>query len=136
VTTEENSEAIALVEPNETLELDTINLTINGAVISQVTADQMSAAAVMHKDGEPGDTLDVIGINYTLENTSEDPRNFFIDQAEIVTSTGEQLQPQLMLSDGIQSQMAGAVSSTGTVLYILEDGTGEDVEWFDIVIPM
>jgi len=133
--TDENSDAIALVEPNETLELDTINLTINGAGITHLPTNEMTAAAVMHKDVEPGDVLDVLAISYTLENTSEDPRNFFIDQAEIVTSTGEQIQPELLLSEGIQSQMSGAVKSEGVVIYILEDGSGEDVEWFDIVIP-
>ena len=136
VATEEGPDTIASIEPKETLELDTVNLTINEVVIANLQPNEMTAAAIMHRDVEPGDTLDVIGIGYTLENTSEDPRNFFIDQAEIVTSTGEQLQPELMLSDGIQSQMAGAVSSTGIVFYILEDGTGEDLEWIDIVIPM
>ncbi|GAB3065571.1 hypothetical protein ACFOU0_12425 [Salinicoccus sesuvii] len=121
---------------DETLELDTVNLTVEEAIITNVETNQMDAAMITSRDVEAGQVVEVLAIKYTLENTTDDPRTFFIDQSEIVTSTGQQLSPEMLLSEGLTPNMQGAVSSTGTVLYLLDDGTGESVEWVDVLLPM
>lgn len=133
--TEESSNVETLKEamPGETIQLENVNMTVNQAQVNRLTADENLA---MLLDGvEAGDEVDNFVVEYTIENTTEEPRTFFIDQAEIVTSTGQQVMPELFLSDGITGDMQGAVSSTGTVPYLLEPGTGQDIEWVDIIVP-
>lgn len=38
----------------------------------------------------------------------------------------------MFLADGIKTEMLDAISSTGTVPYIMDEGAGDDIEWVDI----
>lgn len=135
VETEENDNMIKGIEIQDTLALDTVNLTVTAAIISKMAPNDMEAPLIMKEDVQGGQELEVFSILYNVENTVDEPRNFFIDQAEIVTSTGEQIRPEMLISDGPTTQMAGAVKSEGMVMYILNEGTGADVEWVDVIIP-
>jgi hypothetical protein len=62
------------------------------------------------------------------ENTSEENVSFYASQATMATSTGEQLEPDTMLSDHIDGEYIGQVNKSGTSFYILENSKAEDVE--------
>lgn len=52
-----------------------------------------------------GDTLDNLVIEYTVENTTDASRDLFIDQSVVVTSTGQQIEPEMLLADNITATM-------------------------------
>ncbi|MEZ2459347.1 hypothetical protein ACBR55_12270 [Salinicoccus roseus] len=131
--TESDVKTIKEVEVGETTQLENVNMTVNMAQINRVEVNE--DLAIFLDAYEAGDKIDNLVIEYTIENTTESPRAFYIDQAEVVTSTGQQLQPEFFLSDGIQADMQGAVSSTGTVPYIMDEGAGDEIEWIDVIVP-
>ncbi|WP_069366318.1 hypothetical protein [Salisediminibacterium beveridgei] len=74
------------------------------------------------------DQLELIQMDISVENTSDEDIMFYADQAEIATSTGEQLQADMWLSDHLGGDMMGNTSSSGTIFFVLENSNAEDVE--------
>ena len=74
------------------------------------------------------DQLEYIQVDMTVENTSEDHISFYASQAVMTTSTGEQLDPDMFLSDHIDGDYLGAVTKSGSSFYILKNSKAEDVE--------
>lgn len=74
------------------------------------------------------DQLEMIQMDISVENTSDEDIMFYADQAEIATSTGEQLQADMWLSDHLGGDMMGNTSSSGTIFFVLENSNAEDVE--------
>lgn len=127
------SETIKEVEVGETTEIENVNLTVNKAQINRI---EVTEDLAIFLDGyEAGDMVDNLVIEYTVENTKDAPRDFFIDQAVAVTSTGQQIDPEMLLAENITGSMLGAVEYTGSVPYLMEEGAGDDIEWVDINIP-
>jgi len=131
--TPEGLDTIKEVEPSETTQIENVNLTVNKAQINRVEVNEDLA---MFLDGyEVGDKFDNLVIEYTVENTTEAPRDFFLDQSVVVTSTGQQIEPDMFLAENITASMLGAIEYTGSVPYIMDEGAGDDIEWVDINIP-
>lgn len=129
----EGVETVKEVEPGETTQIENVNLTVNKAQINRVEVNEELAIFL---DGyEVGDKVDNLVIEYTVENTTEAPRDFFLDQSVVVTSTGQQIEPDMFLAENITASMLGAIEYTGTVPYIMDEGAGDDIEWIDINIP-
>ena len=72
--------------------------------------------------------LEYIQVDMTVENTSEDHITFYASQAVMTTSTGEQLDPDFILSDHIDGEYLGPITKSGSSFYILENSKAEDVE--------
>lgn len=83
-----------------------------------------------------GDTAYVLGIELELENTSETPQEYYIDQATIVTNNQEQIEPSMITPNKIiKTDLKGKVKSTGVIYYELETSTADDLEWLDFILP-
>lgn len=83
-----------------------------------------------------GDTAYILGIDLELENTSETPGEYYIDQAEIVTNNQEQIEPSLISpKKNIKTELKGNVKSSGIVYYELETSNAKNLEWLDFVLP-
>ncbi|WP_204256400.1 hypothetical protein [Mammaliicoccus sciuri] len=83
-----------------------------------------------------GDTAYVLGIELELENTSETPQEYFIDQATIVTNNQEQIEPSMITPNKIiKTDLKGKVKSSGMIYYELETSTADDLEWLDFILP-
>ncbi|WP_213810758.1 hypothetical protein [Jeotgalicoccus sp. WY2] len=94
-------------------------MTVNKAQINRVEVNEELAIFL---DGyEVGDKVDNLVIEYTVENTTEAPRDFFLDQSVVVTSTGQQIEPDMFLAENITASMLGAIEYTGTVPYIMDE---------------
>lgn len=131
--TTESVETIKEVAPGETTQIENVNVTVNIAQINRVEVTEELAAFL--DEYEAGDKIDNLVIEYTVENTTEAPRDFFIDQSVVVTSTGQQIDPEMFLSEDITSSMLGAIEYTGSVPYLMDEGAGEDIEWVEVNIP-
>lgn len=83
-----------------------------------------------------GDTAYLLGIELELENTSETPQEYYIDQATIVTNNQEQIEPSMITPNKIiKTDLKGKVKSTGMIYYELETSTADDLEWLDFILP-
>lgn len=83
-----------------------------------------------------GDTAYLLGIELELENTSETPQEYYIDQATIVTNNQEQIEPSMITPNKIiKTDLKGKVKSTGMIYYELETSTANDLEWLDFILP-
>lgn len=74
------------------------------------------------------DQLKYIQVDLQVENTSDDNITFYASQAIMTTSTGEQLEPDMLMSDHIDGEYFGEVNKSGTSIYILENSVAEDVD--------
>src|SRR5699024_5018081 len=72
---------------------------------------------------------DVVGVKFTIENTSDDKFDTYPDQAELVTSTGEQIDADMVLSDDIGGTIDKGVIKEGDVFFYLERGAVDEIEW-------
>ncbi|MGJ9384294.1 hypothetical protein [Salipaludibacillus sp. CF4.18] len=74
------------------------------------------------------DELDMIQIDLNVENTSDEDITFYSGQATIATSTGEQIEADMFLSDHIDGEMMSGINANGTFFFVLENSNAEDVE--------
>src|SRR5699024_12228296 len=81
---------------------------------------------------EEGDIVPAVTLNFEVENTVEEQRDFYLGQTTIVTSNGEQIESEWLESSGLESEMLGAITSTGQITFLLSTDTPEEVEWIDI----
>lgn len=118
---------------DETLTLDTVKLDVEEARTFKVEADQEMA---IFADVEVGEELQGLVIKYSVENTSDEPKNFYLDQAEVLTDTGEQLSPAMMLTGGnFKADMMGKVKSTLEIPYFFKDSKADEIKNVKIEIP-
>lgn len=81
-----------------------------------------------YQDAFGGEELEYIQVDMTVENTSDDHITFYASQAVMTTSTGEQIEPDMLMSDHLDGEYLGAVTKSGSSFYILENSKAEDVE--------
>jgi len=72
--------------------------------------------------------LHMIQLDLTVENTADEDIIFYSGQATISTSTGEQLESDMWLSDHIDGDMMAGTKASGTFFFILENSDAADVE--------
>lgn len=70
-----------------------------------------------------------VGMKFRMENTTDHKFEAYPDQATLVTSTGEQIEADMFLSDNIGGEIDKGVIKEGDVLFYLERGEAEAVEW-------
>lgn len=118
-----------------TEELDSLIVTRHGAGIFGIELDEETAWYFEDEGYSVGDEVQMFTAEYTVENTVEDARDFYLDQTTLITSTGEQIDSEIFMDSGLQSEMLGAVKSTGEVTFLLRNSDAEEIEWVDIIIP-
>ena len=124
VVTSEVGEATLVSRTDDvgTFESGPIKLTVEKANgVSMAVSDE-------YYDFFETDQLEYIQVDLQVENTSEDNITFYASQAIMTTSTGEQLEPDMLMSDHIDGEYFGEVNKSGTSFYILENSDAEDVE--------
>lgn len=102
-----------------------INYSIDAIQISKLTAttDDMASMLSIEKDKE----VALVVVDVTVENTSEDDITFYMDQAVLVSSTKEQVDPDMWLSDYLGGDYLGQVVKSGSLMYILPNSSAEDI---------
>ncbi|MGD6957289.1 hypothetical protein ACQCWA_03975 [Rossellomorea aquimaris] len=71
-----------------------------------------------------------VGVKFKMENTTDGKFTFYPDQAVLVTSTGEQIDmPDMWVSDSIGGEIDKGVIKEGNIIWYLERGHAEDIEW-------
>ncbi|MBB6450986.1 hypothetical protein HNR44_002976 [Geomicrobium halophilum] len=85
------------------------------------------AAALLDQD-----EAEYIQVDMNVENTSEDDIMFYASQATLITDTGEQLDPDMFLSDHMDGEYFGEVSKSGSSYYFLENSTADEVQSIEL----
>ncbi len=94
-------------------------------IVKVAVSDQMPTLS------EPEDfSHSAVGVQFRIENTTEEKFVTYPDQATLVTSTGEQIDmPDMWLSDNIGGEINRGVIKEGGVFWYLERGHAEEIEW-------
>lgn len=78
--------------------------------------------------------LEYIQVDMNVESSSDDTLSFYPSQATLVTDTGEQLEPDMIMSEHIDGEFMGKVKKEGINYYILEQSKAADVKHVKLVI--
>lgn len=74
-----------------------------------------------------------VGVKFRMENTTDGKFTFYPDQAVLVTSTGEQIDmPDMFVSDNLGGEIDKGVIKEGNIIWYLERGHAEDIEWIKL----
>ncbi|GAK40791.1 hypothetical protein PUW24_21140 [Paenibacillus urinalis] len=102
----------------------------NGVV---TTIEKVVVSDKAPKDGDTEDlTASAVGIKMNIENTTDKIFTTYPDQAELITSTGEQVDANMWLSDNLGGEIEEGVIKEGNVIWFLDRGNAEDIEWVKI----
>ncbi|SER84018.1 hypothetical protein [Salipaludibacillus aurantiacus] len=74
------------------------------------------------------DHLEYIQMDLVVENTADEDITFFSGQATMSTSTGEQIESDMWMSDHIDGELMAGTRHDGSFFFILENSQAEDVE--------
>jgi hypothetical protein len=78
-------------------------------------------------------TTSAVGVKFQIENTTEGKFTTYPDQAVLVTSTGEQIDmPDMIVSDHIGGEIDKGVIKEGDVIWYLQRGNAEKIEWIKL----
>src|SRR5699024_707772 len=80
-----------------TEEVDTLNVTRQIAIVMGMEVDSEMSWYFADEGYEIGDEVQMIALEYTVENTVEEQRDFYLDQTTIITSTGEQIESEWLM---------------------------------------
>lgn len=78
-------------------------------------------------------TTSAVGVKMQIENTTSDKiYTTYPDQATLVTSTGEQVEADMLLSDHLGGEIHEGVIKEGNVIFYLDRGKAESIEWIKL----
>lgn len=81
------------------------------------------------EDGEET-VSSAVGVKFIVENTTEDKvYTTYPDQATLVTSTGEQIDADMLLSDDVGGEIHEGVIKDGGIYFYLDRGSALEIEW-------
>lgn len=73
-----------------------------------------------------------VGIKVILDNTSDQIIETSIDFATLVTSTGEQVEADMVMSDFIGGEIHEGVVKEGDIIFYLDRGEVDDIAWIKL----
>ena len=102
-----------------------LKFTIQKAVVSD--------KAPMLDDNGKEVTSSAVGVKMKIENTTADKiYTTYPDQATLVTSTGEQVEADMWLSDNLGGEIHEGVIKEGNIIFYLERGKAEEIDWIKL----
>ncbi|MGP4070157.1 hypothetical protein [Halobacillus sp. B29] len=70
-----------------------------------------------------------VGVKFKMENTTDHKFTTYPDQATLVTSTGEQVEADMFMSDSLGGEIDKGVIKEGNIIWYLERGEAKSIEW-------
>ncbi len=100
--------------------------------ISEVKIESDEIANVF--DTEKDSTVVSVAFDTEFENTNDKDISFYPDQAEMITNTKQQVQPNIALSYEVGGDYLGKVKKEGTIVYILKNTKAQDLKTLELRI--
>ncbi|MCR6105404.1 hypothetical protein HXA34_03800 [Salipaludibacillus agaradhaerens] len=109
---------------------DDIETIETGPIVMEIEQLNAQSGELSDEMAEILDTeeLHMIQLDLAVENTADEDIMFYSGQATIATSTGEQLESDMWLSDYIDGEMMAGTKANGTFFFVLENSDAADVE--------
>jgi len=82
----------------------------------------------MNDDGEEVKSS-AVGVKFKIENTTDGKFTTYPDQATLVTSTGEQVDADMAISDSLGGEIDKGVIKEGDVVFYLDRGEADKITW-------
>ncbi|MFJ6415059.1 hypothetical protein ACIQLG_19960 [Terribacillus saccharophilus] len=105
-------------------------MTLNITKVNGVSSKLKGQLATMMDTEE----LEYIQVDMNAESSSDENVSFYPSQATLVTDTGEQLEPDMMMSEHMDGEFMGKVKKEGINHYILQNSKAADVKHVKLVI--
>ena len=101
-----------------------LNIPANNGPVN-ATLDKIQLATLEtsedYKDTFEGeDIVTIVTIEASTENTVDETTNYYLDQAKLVTDTGQQVDAALWFSDDVGGEFLGKVKKNGNIIWILK----------------
>ncbi|KOY83538.1 hypothetical protein I6G82_07395 [Lysinibacillus macroides] len=101
-----------------------LNRTVNNGPVN-ATLDKIQLATLepseSYKESFDGqDKVTVVTIEASAENTVDNTINYYLNQAKLVTDTGQQVNADIWFSDDIGGEFLGKVKKNGNIIWILK----------------
>lgn len=74
-------------------------------------------------------TTSAVGAKFKIENTTDGKFTTYPDQATLVTSTGEQVDADMAISDSLGGEIDKGVIKEGDVVFYLDRGEADKITW-------
>lgn len=78
--------------------------------------------------------LEYIQIDMEIAHNEEGNNSLLSNISQITTSTGEQIEADMLMSEQVDSDFIGKVNKKGSYYYILQDSKAADVEWVRLIM--
>lgn len=105
----------------------TINFPQVNAITGTVNADYVEVMGGKEQ-------LEYIQIDMEASHNDEANNTLYSNISQITTSTGEQIEADMLMSEQMDSDFIGKVNKKGSYFYILQDSKAEDVEWVRFIM--
>lgn len=92
-----------------------MNLTLHAIQLATLEVDENYKDAFDNQD-----TVSIVKINMTVENTSDKTISWYPNQSTIVTDTGQQVDADLWFSDDVGGDFLGKVKKEGNTIWVLK----------------
>lgn len=95
----------------------------NGPVNATLHKIQVAKLETNEESKDMFDGLEVatiITVEASSENTVDETTNYYLDQATLVTDTGQQVDADLLLSDVVGGAFLGKVKKEGNIIWVLK----------------
>ncbi|WP_018392544.1 hypothetical protein [Bacillus sp. 37MA] len=104
--------------------------TVSLPLVSTVSGKLAGEAATYYGTNN----LQFVQVEMDIAHSTEATDNLWLSFVKIVTNTGEQLDPDITLSNMISGDFYGKVNHTGSYVYVLQNSQPEDIEWIRVLI--
>lgn len=108
------------------------NYAITGVQLKKIEPKTQESADLF--EVKIGEVVNVVTIEMSGENTSEEDMTFYLGQAVAITDTKEQLDPDMFLSEHIEGEYLGKVKHEGYNVYVLKNSSVDDLSTIEIRI--
>ncbi|KIL79542.1 hypothetical protein [Bacillus badius] len=119
---------IKKVDGNETATSGPFTVTIPQVTVVTAELTDETAASYGSKN------FPYIQVDMDISHETENTDTILGSFVKLVTNTGEQLDPDIVMSDIIDGEFYGKVNKSGSYAYVLKNSQPEDIEWVRVII--
>ncbi len=129
-------ELISIVEPDDTIELGTVDMTIEDIKILKMSNIKDQELLSVAKELDKEDSISYVQINYTIENKGDESARLNSPIDTLVFDTGEQVEGYengIINDENFARTIYEGVVSESMVAIVIEKSNPEDIKQIDIV---
>ena len=117
--TESDLGTMTILYQNKELNTPIVSGPVN-ASLNKVQVAKLEVSEAYKETFDNQDIATIITIEAIAENTVDDTTNFYLDQATLVTDTGQQVDADLFFSDSVGGEFLGKVKKEGNIIWVLK----------------